>query len=111
MILQFIVSYFFNTWTDLKNNRELADREADLLKEFNKQGAEVPCAYCGELNYIPIRTDVPNDYECGKCNKENAVYISITGAQKTNPLQADPLEVMAYNTQLQEAKDKILDEE
>ena len=110
-ILQFIGSYFFNTWLESRDQTAASEREADLIKEFTRQGTEIPCAYCGEVNFIPIRTDLPNDFICGKCDKENAVYISITAAHKTNPLQSSPLEVLSYNTQLEAARDKILEKE
>ena len=110
-ILQLIGSYFFNTWIETRGETAAAERSAELIKEFTRQGTQVPCAYCGEVNFIPIRTDLANDFACGKCDKENAVYISITAAHKTNPLQSSPLEVLSYNTQLEEAKDKILHED
>mgnify|MGYP003323479493 CR=1 FL=1 len=109
-VLQLVCSYFINSWIEARTINESANRDADLIKEFNKQGTEVPCAYCGEVNYIPIRTDLPNDFTCGKCGKENAVYISITAAHKTNPLQSSPLEVLSYNTQLEAAKEQILED-
>ena len=35
-VIQFIISYFFNTWLDSKVNKANADREAELLAEFNR---------------------------------------------------------------------------
>ena len=111
IIIQFLGSYFLNTWIESRERKVAADREEEIIKEFNKQGTTVSCAYCGEPNFVAIRTDLPNDFKCGKCEEENAVYISITAAQRTNPLQSSPLEVLSYNTQLEAARDKVLGEE
>ena len=108
-IVQLLAGYFVNTWLENRSNITNADREADLIKEFNRQGTNIPCAYCGEINFIPIRTDLPNDFTCGQCGEENAVYISITSAQKTDTVQSSPLEVLSYNTQLETAKNQILE--
>jgi len=82
------------------------------LIEYSKQGVEVPCAGCGAKNYVPIRLDDSNDFNCEACSKPNAIYITLTSAQKTQMLDGSRLNVNSMITnELEEARKKMLDED
>tara|TARA_Y100000310_G_C20291949_1_gene627622 strand:+ start:83 stop:490 length:408 start_codon:yes stop_codon:yes gene_type:complete len=74
---------------------KLASRklEVELLSEISKQGVDIPCGYCKVKNFVPIRFDDTNDFECIDCKKVSSVYIEIESAAKTDPIDAEPLKV------------------
>lgn len=74
----------------------IESEETIRLAEIAKIGVDVQCAYCGAVNYIPIRLDIDNEFECDECNKNNPVYVSITTAQQTDIINKDKLSVSSY---------------
>ena len=66
----FVVGFLLGQISDTLasvNNKKL---ENDRIKEFSKQGVSIDCAYCGEQNFIPIRFDIKNEFDCNNCNKK-----------------------------------------
>jgi|SaaInlV_165m_DNA_1040744.scaffolds.fasta_scaffold50532_2 hypothetical protein len=107
LIGQLAFFYVFNTIIESKaifKNKEL---ENERIKEFSKQGTIVPCAYCSVDNFIPIRFDSDNKFPCTACTKQNSVYINITTAQVTSPLEANPLMVQSYIAEKEQAIAKL----
>jgi hypothetical protein len=86
------------------NNKKL---ENERIKEFSRQGLEVDCAICSAKNFIPIRLDSSNTFECLECNQQNAVYINITTAQTTTPMDVNPLSISSYVDNKEQVEDKI----
>lgn len=86
------------------NNKKL---ENDRIREFTKQGLNVNCALCSAENFIPIRLDNSNTFVCQSCDKENAVYINITTAQITTPLDTSPISITSFVEDKIEAENKI----
>lgn len=79
----------WNVFTYVHTRRvqiRLAEIETEALAEAAKQSSTATCAYCNTDNIIPIRFDVPNNFECNNCNKENSVYVAIETAQLTAPV-------------------------
>ena len=111
LIGQFGFFYIFNTILQSKNILKNKELENERIKEFSKQGTIVPCAYCSVDNLIPIRFDTDNQFPCNSCNKQNAVYINITTAQVTSPLEANPLMVQAYIADKEQAIAKLKETE
>jgi len=70
--------------------------ENERIKEFSKQGVEIECASCNMPVIIPIRFDRSNNFTCDNCGAENSVYINITAAQKTTPMDINPLSINTY---------------
>ena len=75
--------------------------ETKRIEAYAQQGVDAACAYCNDMNYIPIRMDDDNTFDCGSCGKTNAVYIDVTVAQKTDIINKQNLSVSSY------IKDKI----
>lgn len=107
ILAQFI---FFMIYNNVMSRRaeELAEREITLrIQEYSKQGADLECAYCRASNYVPIRMDTDNTFTCDQCGKPNAVYINLTTAQKTQPIDMLPLTVNTLISEELEAKESI----
>ena len=103
---------FFAIYNNVRASRESIKMETEMtlrIREFAKQGVETECAHCGSMQYIPVRFDEDNEFTCTECGKSNAVYISVTTAQKTHPLKVQPLQVNTVIAEEIAAKKKIQD--
>lgn len=110
-LIQLSISITLKTILQSKENIRAVELENKRIAELSKQGAFVECAHCGEDNFIPIRLDVDNEFECTSCNKNNSVYVNITIAQQTEPLDMDSLTVSTYIKERESAIKEILDNE
>jgi hypothetical protein len=107
-ILQISLSWFITTYIDARERRLVIEHQGNLLTQIESEVVEAPCAYCGEVNLIPVSPTQDNDFECLLCNEHNAVYVNITVAQKSVPFDSQPYEVTNYSANLQNAKSKAL---
>lgn len=101
VITQFVIFYLWNSYLEYRlrlNEQQQATQQAEL---FSSIGVNVKCAYCNAENYIPIRFDDSNDFECESCGKPNSTYVDVTVAQQTEMLSRDSLSINSY------IKDKI----
>lgn len=80
---QFVLFYMWNSYVSYKLNLDINRQETERIKAFESQGVDVKCAHCNSVNYIPIRMDEDNGFECAACDKTNAVYVDVTVAQQT----------------------------
>lgn len=107
-IIQISLGWFINTINDSMEKRLVISEQGKLLAQIEAETVEAPCAYCGEMNLIPVSPTQDNDFECISCGERNAVYVNITVAQKAVQFDAQPFEVTNYSENLQHAKDKLL---
>ena len=77
------------------------------IKEYSKQGIDTECAFCTAPQFVPIRFDIDNEFDCTECGKSSALYVTVTSAQKTNPLDVSPLRVNTIISEELEAREKI----
>jgi hypothetical protein len=111
LILLFVIGFFagqINETLSAINNKKL---ENERINSFAKQGIGIECAYCGESNFVPIRMDIKNEFNCNACNKSNAIYIDIIASRTTNPLQLNPMQVQTVNEDKETAINKLQDEQ
>lgn len=96
-IAQLILGYAINTivssYTTIKNKA----LENERLKLYSMQSAELKCAFCGEVSVVPIRLDIDNEYVCPSCGKRNSVYLNLTVARSTTPMNVNPLTTSMIN--------------
>lgn len=110
-IIQLALGWFLRTYIESTERKTVLDQQTSVLSQIEQEAAEAPCAYCGHINLIPILPNQDNDFECLDCNEKNSVYVNITVAQKTVPIDAQPYEVTNFNENLQSAKDIVLSNE
>lgn len=108
-IVQFAASWFLRTYIQHTEQINIRKQQSELISQIENEASEAPCAYCGETNLIPILPNVDNDFNCLSCGKPNSVYVQITVAQKSVPIESQPYEITNYNSNLVDAKNKILD--
>ena len=84
ILLQVLGFYIWNSYLQYKMKRVLIEEETKRLESYTAQGVEVNCAYCNSINYIPVRFDQDNGFECTDCGKHNSVYVDVKTAQKTD---------------------------
>lgn len=107
-LIQFALSWYLKTYIAHKRNIALTQQQTALLEQIETEATEAPCAYCNTINMIPIQPDINNDFECTECGETNAVYVNITIAQKSVPIDKPEYDVTNYNSGLATAKNKIL---
>ena len=100
-ITQLICSYVYRSFIQTLERNSMRVEETKRIEAYAQQGVDAACAYCNDMNYIPIRMDDDNTFDCGLCGKTNAVYIDVTVAQKTDIINKQNLSVSSY------IKDKI----
>jgi len=91
MIVQIVIGYAVNTLSTTYINVKNKTLENERLKEFSKQSAELKCAFCSEVSIVPIRLDIDNEYVCPHCDQRNSVYVNITVARSTTPMNVSSL--------------------
>lgn len=110
-VIQLALGWFLKTYNDSTERKLLIEQQSKLITQIDQEANEAPCAYCGTVNLIPIIPGSNNDFDCLECGKTNSVYVNITVAQKTVPIDAQPYEITNFNENLQSAKDKVLSNE
>jgi len=99
VILQFLFFAIYNNIMQYYTNRSIERETSIRITEIGKQAAEVQCAHCNVVNYVPIHISADNSFDCAECSRSNAIYLSITTAQKTHPLDVSQFTV---NTLIEE---------
>lgn len=107
-VIQLAMSWFLRTYLTSRETQLSLETKNKMLEQIEQEATQAPCAYCGEINLIPIIPDDNNDFNCIACGESNSVYVSITIAQQTVPVDATRYEVTNHNSDLSEAKSKIL---
>lgn len=105
ILLQVLGFYIWNSCLQYKMKKVLIEEETKRLESYTAQGVEVNCAYCNSINYIPIRFDQDNSFECTDCSKQNSVYVDVKTTQKTDIIDIEQAKKIAV-----EKLDKITNE-
>ena len=104
---QLMFFYMFNTilrYVIMLKNKKL---ENNRIKEFTLQGVELDCAHCSSSNLTPLRFDQDNIFSCLNGAKDNSVYINITVAQSSSPLDISSLTTQAIIKEKETALDSL----
>lgn len=107
IILQLITGYIYNTYLDNKYQKDIQLKQLDIKTYIEETAAEAACAHCNTVNLIPITPGSDNDFECIECGKENAVYINITVAQKTDMVNIPQYEISKFDNSFEKAKESL----
>lgn len=106
-IIQFASSWFMSTYFAYKDRLANTQRQTALISQIESEATEAPCAYCGTVNLIPISPDGDNDFKCIGCGETNGVYVNVTVAQKSVPLDSPGYSVSNFDSHLETAKRSI----
>lgn len=85
--IQFVIFAIINTFLQRKDTLEGAKVLNEQLEAISKFTIQLTCAYCKQLNSIPITLNQENRFKCVSCNQVNAVKMQFFAAQITTPLQ------------------------
>jgi len=110
-VIQIAVFYLWNSYMQFRIRATLEAEETERLKMYETQGVNSQCAYCNTMNFIPIRLDENNEYNCEECDNINSVYIQVTTARKTDIKNRLGLEVSTYIKDKVEKEQKIRESE
>jgi len=106
ILVQFVIGYAVNTAATsyiLIRSRAL---EIARIESFSKQSADLKCAFCGDVSIVPIRMDTDNEYRCPNCNERNSVYLNITVARSTTPMNMNKF----TTSMIDDDKERVINE-
>jgi len=79
-----IYSNLLTVYVNLKNKK----LENERIKEFSYQGVDVVCPCFKKIkSFVPVRLNTDNLYTCQECKKDVAVYIDVSTAITTQPIE------------------------
>ena len=84
--IQFVAFAVINTILQRKDTIEGAKVLNKQLEALSKFTIQLGCAYCKQVNAVPITLNQENRFQCGSCNQINAVKMQFFAAQVTTPL-------------------------
>ena len=104
---QFVLFYVWNSYMSYRFRLDINQQETERIKAFETQGVNVNCAHCSTTNYIPVRFDEDNKFDCDACGKTNAVYVDVTVAQPTQFLDKQNISINSIIKEKIDATDKL----
>ena len=107
MLTQLIGFYLWNSLLQMILKLRMEREQTIRIEQYNEQGLEVKCAHCNSLNFIHIKVNEDNQFDCTQCDKSNSVYIDITVAPKTDVSTRDTLSVSSYIKEKADAARKL----
>ena len=107
LVGQFMFFYLWNTLLSQLQTNSIRKEETERIVAYQQQGVTVNCAHCNQPNYIPIRMDIDNEFECESCGKSNAVYIDVTIAQKSQSLDRSIWSISSLIKEKEDAEKRI----
>ena len=108
IVLQIILFNTVKYFRDGHVSMRIREIELEEIKSFEKQGMELDCAHCREPVFVPIRFDEQNGFDCPKCEKTNAIYVNVTVARETTPLNIDAITTKLIVDEEEKIKDEML---
>ena len=109
-IVQFIIGSITNKVLQYNASIELEKQWTQRISDMSKQTLKLKCPCTKEVSQlVPIRTDEPNFYTCGGCNKNIAVHLTAKTSLMTDIVDIDVTHKQITDT-LQNISDTAADE-
>jgi hypothetical protein len=86
-ILQFIVSYLYGSYLELKAAKYLKEEQLKELEILSRITFAINCAACKQPNQVVINANTDNVFECQHCKAKNSAYITAEAALVTIPIE------------------------
>jgi len=88
ILVQLVFGYYFSLY--IENQQQIAanmliDSVIDDAIEM-KAPTSLSCAYCNEINIVPLSLLEENSFDCPQCQQANKVYMQFTTVRITQPL-------------------------
>lgn len=96
-LLQFVIFYMWNSYVSYQTNINIERQETIRLQSYDIQGVDASCAYCNKLNFVPVRFNESNTFECTECGKMNSVYVDITVARSGEDMSKRDISLSKFN--------------
>ena len=107
LVVQFVFFYLYNSVVQLVMSSKFEREQTIQAEYFSKQGVDVSCAHCNNINFIPISMADVNEFVCDVCGKQNSVYVDITVAQKTDIVDTQSVKVNSNDKEKANAEQKL----
>lgn len=110
-VLQVIFFYIWNSVSQSILTFKLEQEQTKQAEYFSQQGVEASCSHCNSVNFVPVRMDQDNEFDCTNCGKSNSVYIDIVVAQKAQLIDKQQLSVSSYIKDKVDATERLQQEQ
>lgn len=102
---QIAIYQVYQQWVIFMSEKIMNER----IREFSKQGVDIVCP-CSKAckQFIPIRLNEDNDYQCLDCNKNVRVDVNVSTFLKTEPIDL-PTANKAIDIVYDETTRKVID--
>lgn len=107
VILQLLGYNLIKYYRDTRLVKHILEMETREIESFEKQGMELECAHCRTLTYVPIRFNEQNTFTCPACDKSNSLYLNVTVARETTPLNIEAVTTRLLIDEEERVKDSI----
>lgn len=88
---QFIVSYFYNSFLEVKAAKIIKEQQLKELEILAKVTFTIPCAACKVESEVVVNPKEDNHFICPNCKARNAVYLSAEAALVTEPIKVEAI--------------------
>ena len=85
-VVQFVIFYFYNSKRQDVRQSSYLEFLSEQQALFEEQGADVECAACKQIVFVPVKISNPESFSCPHCSTENALYVNIETAVITKPV-------------------------
>lgn len=96
-LLQLICFYIWNTYVQYRLTVVQAEQETQRIVAYSAQGIDVKCAHCSTSQFVPIRMDTDNTFECDSCGEGNSIYIDVVVARSGDKVGKNAMSVGSYS--------------
>ena len=86
--LQIIGFIIWNSYLIQKDNAIAQQNDIDELRAISNISIKLTCAYCNQLNDVPIRLNRKNTFKCDFCSQINGVFMQFTATTVTTPIDS-----------------------
>lgn len=102
LLTQVIGFAIVNSHIGKKEERANQFAELKALEELSKFTIKLSCAYCEQINGVPIVLNQRNTFKCESCNQVNGVSMQFMATTLTTPI--DSVTIPVENSQSVEFK-------
>ena len=88
LLVQFIAFVLFNSFLIQRDNVAYQQAELETLDKLSKFTVKMTCAYCQQINVIPIQLNQRNSFKCESCNQVNGVSMQFMATTLTSPVES-----------------------
>lgn len=94
----FMIGTAYNVWVSSKLKKLELETEKAFIEMRDNQSLQVPCAYCGTKNVVPLNLTI-GSFKCDQCKKINRLYLNFRSVRITDDVTGGGVMQPVENTE------------